>query len=116
MARPKVRPRNGSSLPKLRYLPHCPTDDQPTAAAGLTATQVPHLKLKWAFGMPNATSAFTEPTVIGGRIYISSNAGVVYALKADTGCVYWSFKARSGVRSAIIMGPAIKDSKSSRYP
>ena len=40
---------------------------QSAAAAGLTADQVPKLTLQWAFGFPDATSAWSQPTVAGGR-------------------------------------------------
>jgi polyvinyl alcohol dehydrogenase (cytochrome) len=89
---------------------------QPAESAGLTPTQVPNLKLKWAFGFPNATSAYTQPTVVGGRVYVGSSAGVVYSLNASTGCVYWSFRARTGVRSAITVGQPIKNSNPRQYP
>jgi polyvinyl alcohol dehydrogenase (cytochrome) len=78
---------------------------QPAAAAGLTPDQVPKLKLKWAFGFPNATSMYGQPTVAGGRVYAGSDAGFVYALSAASGCVYWSFQAQAGVRTAISIGP-----------
>jgi polyvinyl alcohol dehydrogenase (cytochrome) len=74
--------------------------------AKLSAGQVARLKLKWAFGLPGATSLYVQPTVVGGRVYISSDAGYVYSLNADTGCVYWSFQAQAGVRSAITIGAA----------
>ena len=68
--------------------------------AGLTAVDVSELKLKWAFGFPNGDTVFGQPTVAGGRLYIGSDIGYVYALNAATGCVYWSFHAKSGVRTA----------------
>ncbi len=71
-----------------------------TKNAGLTAADVPRLKLKWAFGFPNGDTAFGQPTVAGGRIYVGSDIGYVYSLDAATGCVYWSFHAKSGVRTA----------------
>jgi polyvinyl alcohol dehydrogenase (cytochrome) len=71
--------------------------------AGLTTEQVPQLKLKWAFGFPNATSARGAPTVFGGRVFVGSQDGTVYALDARSGCTYWSFKAKAGVRSAIVI-------------
>src|SRR5262245_1684202 len=74
---------------------------QPAAAARRTAEQVPKLKLKWAFGFPNGASAFGQPTVAGGRIYIGSDNGFVYSVDAASGCVYWSFAAQGGVRTAI---------------
>jgi polyvinyl alcohol dehydrogenase (cytochrome) len=36
---------------------------QPAAQAGLTAAQVPNLKLKWAFGYPDIAVAWNQPTV-----------------------------------------------------
>jgi polyvinyl alcohol dehydrogenase (cytochrome) len=71
-----------------------------TKNAGLTAANIPQLKLKWAFGFPNGDTAFGQPTVAGGRIYVGSDIGYVYSLDAVTGCVYWSFHAKSGVRTA----------------
>jgi polyvinyl alcohol dehydrogenase (cytochrome) len=74
-------------------------------SAGLTAADVPQLKLKWAFGFPNGDTAFGQPTVAGGRIYVGSDIGYVYSLDAATGCVYWSFHAKSGVRTAPSVVP-----------
>src|SRR6185295_18650595 len=39
---------------------------QPAQTAGLSATDVPKLKLKWAFGFPAGVSANTQPTVVAG--------------------------------------------------
>jgi polyvinyl alcohol dehydrogenase (cytochrome) len=75
---------------------------QPTP--GLSAEQVPKLALKWAFGFPNGTSAYGQPTIAGGRVYVGSDNGFVYALDAATGCVYWSFQSSGGVRTAISIG------------
>ena len=40
--------------------------------AGLSAAQVPKLKLKWAFAFPNTLVANGQPTVVGGRIFVTS--------------------------------------------
>ena len=45
---------------------------QTAAQAGLTDQSVPKLTLKWAFGFPDATSAWSQPTVAGGRLYLFS--------------------------------------------
>ena len=78
---------------------------QPAASAGLTAAEVPKLKLKWAFGFPGATVAHNQPTVVAGRVFASSDTGYVYSLDAATGCVHWSFLAEAGVRSSSTVGP-----------
>jgi polyvinyl alcohol dehydrogenase (cytochrome) len=71
----------------------------------LTAEQTPKLVLKWAFGFPNGTAARGLPTVAGGRVFVGSQNGLVYALDAKTGCVIWTFRAAAGVRAGIVIGP-----------
>jgi polyvinyl alcohol dehydrogenase (cytochrome) len=78
---------------------------QTAKQAGLTAEQVPHLELKWAFGFPDATSAWAQPSVAGGRVFVGSQNGTVYSLDAKSGCIYWTFTAEGGVRTAIAIGP-----------
>lgn len=78
---------------------------QTAQAAGLSADQIPQLKLKWAFGFPGGFNTFSQPTVAGGRVFVGGPEGVVYSLDAQTGCTYWNFDAGAGVRSAITIGP-----------
>jgi polyvinyl alcohol dehydrogenase (cytochrome) len=74
---------------------------QTAKAAQMPADQVPRLKLKWAFGLPSAKQVYGEPVVVGGRVFFSADTGLVYSLDAKTGCVYWTFQADAGVRSAL---------------
>ncbi len=74
---------------------------QTEKTAGFTAAQAPRLKLKWAFGFPGASSVWGQPAISGGRVFLGVDTGFVYALDAATGCVYWSFEAEAGVRTAI---------------
>ncbi len=76
---------------------------QPTSDAGLSAAQVPNLKLKWAFGFPSDTTAFAAPTVRNGVLFVGSAAGVVHSMNAKTGCLYWTFQADGPVRSAPLV-------------
>ncbi|HKV05372.1 MAG TPA: PQQ-binding-like beta-propeller repeat protein [Candidatus Acidoferrales bacterium] len=74
---------------------------QNAKAAGLKADEVPHLKLKWAFGYPTGLSAYSQPTVVSGRVFVGTDIGYVYSLNAETGCVYWSYQAKGNVRGAV---------------
>src|SRR5262249_35114096 len=65
---------------------------QTAGAAGLSAASVARLKLKWAFGFPGGTSAYGQPTVVAGRVFVGSDIGYIYSLDAATGCVYWSYR------------------------
>lgn len=78
---------------------------QPAEAAGIGADNAGKLALKWAFGFPNGTTAFGQPTIVGGRVFTGSNDGTVYALDARSGCIYWMFQAKTLVRSAVVVGP-----------
>ncbi|HKV04481.1 MAG TPA: PQQ-binding-like beta-propeller repeat protein [Candidatus Acidoferrales bacterium] len=82
--------------------------------AGISAQQISGLTLKWAFGFPGGSTAYGQPTVVGGRIYVGSDNGHVYSLDAATGCVYWSFLAKSGVRTSPSVGP-VKGNGSAKY-
>ena len=54
----------GSGLDNHRF--------QPAALAGLTAGDVPKLKLAWAFGVPGTLRMYGQPTVAGGRVFIGT--------------------------------------------
>ena len=83
-------------------------------AAGIGPNQVPGLKLKWAFGFPGVTAMYGQPTLVAGRVFVTMDSGYVYSLDAATGCVYWSFQARSAVRNAISIGE-VKGQGSARF-
>jgi polyvinyl alcohol dehydrogenase (cytochrome) len=87
---------------------------QDASAAGITADQVPRLKLKWAFGYAGELSANAQPTYAAGHVFVGSPSGRVYALNASTGCVSWFFNAGSQVRSAVSIG-RIATGQGARY-
>jgi len=73
--------------------------------AGLSADEVPQLKLKWAFAFPNGIDTYGQPTLASGRVFVGSDNTFVYSLNAKTGCVYWSFRSVAGVHTPIVLGP-----------
>ena len=74
-------------------------------SGGITAADLPRLKLKWAFGYANVGAARAQPTVAGGRLFVASENGEVHALDPATGCAYWTFKAKAGVRTSPYVAP-----------
>ena len=72
---------------------------------GITAANVANLRLKWAFGVADATQSRSQPAIVGGRLFMGSQSGTIYALDAVTGCTHWTYKAQAGVRTAISVGP-----------
>jgi polyvinyl alcohol dehydrogenase (cytochrome) len=94
----------GRDLANSRFQPH----------AGLDAKDVPRLKLKWAFAYPGLMT-WGQPTVVGGRVFVTSTTGQVYALDAKTGCTLWSINASAPVRTAIILGPGSHGGNTNAY-
>jgi polyvinyl alcohol dehydrogenase (cytochrome) len=78
---------------------------QSAEAAGLSLDQVRGLKLKWAFGFDGDVTAFSQPTVINGQVFAGSAGGVIHALRAETGCLQWTFQADGPVRSSVLSVP-----------
>ncbi len=83
-----------------------PTNSRFQPNPGLSADDVPKLKLKWAFGFAGDSSASAQPTVVGGRVFVGSNRGTVYSLDQSTGCIIWSFSVGQGVRTATTVAPS----------
>jgi polyvinyl alcohol dehydrogenase (cytochrome) len=113
----EVRP---ASLPDPATLPRWsgwgndPSNTRFQPRPGLAAEDVPKLKLKWAFGFPGSTQGYAQPTIEVGRVFVGSDTGRVYSLDADSGCIYWSFAADAGVRTAVSLGP-MKSAAGTRY-
>ncbi len=72
--------------------------------AGLTAADLPRLKLKWAFAFSDTSTMRSQPAVWRGRVFAGGQDGSVYALDAKTGCVHWATTVQSQVRSGIMIG------------
>src|SRR6185369_13434109 len=75
------------------------------ANAGLTAADLPRLKLKWAFGYAGVNAARAQPTLAGGRLFVASENGEAHALDPKTGCTHWTYRAQAGIRTGLVVGP-----------
>ncbi len=78
---------------------------QPADMAGLTAEQVPRLRLRWAYAFPGASLSFAPPTIVGGLLFIGGTDRKVHALDARSGCTLWTFATDGAVRAAISFAP-----------
>jgi polyvinyl alcohol dehydrogenase (cytochrome) len=72
------------------------------AKPGISAADVPKLKVKWAFSYVGTKN--TAPLVFGDRLYVGSMSGRVYSLDAKTGCVHWRHDYRGGGRASMTIG------------
>ena len=79
------------------------------AHTSISADNVAGLKLKWVFGIPDASTAYGQPTAVAGRLFFGSGDGTVYALNAESGCTIWTYRAETTVRTAITVAAAGED-------
>ena len=86
-----------------------------TRDGGISAKDLPKLKLKWAFGFAGVTSARAQPALVGNRLFVASDTGDVHALDPKTGCAYWSFRAQATVRTALLVAPYTGSSGSNAW-
>ena len=77
---------------------------------GINAEDVPKLKVKWAWAHPGPM-ATGQPTIIGDRLYLTIEAGMIVSLNAQTGCTYWTMQPGAAVRAAVSVGPMPAGSK-----
>src|SRR6202167_6033454 len=126
LARADNAPSAGVAAPAAAMLPEstpCPSSAGPVALGSvqwngwgrdvdntryqpepaIRANDVAKLALKWAYGYQGGTE-FGQPTVVDGRIFVTSSSGRIYSLDAKTGCTYWTYDAAAGSRTAVIIG------------
>ena len=77
---------------------------------GIKPEDVPRLKVKWAWTHPGPM-ATGQPTIIGDRLFVTTEAGQLFSLNAQTGCTYWNVNTGAGLRSAVSVGPLPAGSK-----
>ena len=71
------------------------------AKPGLRAADVPKLKVKWTFAYVGSKNS--QVTAVGDRLFLGSNGGKVYSLNAKSGCAYWRYDGKGGVRTAPVV-------------
>jgi polyvinyl alcohol dehydrogenase (cytochrome) len=88
---------------------------QPAEQANIPPSEVPRLKLKWAFGIPGVRSVRSQPVIYEERIrngyvprvLLGGLDGTVYSLDAATGCTFWATKGKP-VRSGLVVGRNVR--------
>jgi len=83
--------------------------------AGVNAANLSRLRLKWVYGLPGEDQPRAQPAVADGRLFVGNKAGALYSLDAKTGCTYWTYLPRNGIRSAISVGPVVLADGSDGY-
>ena len=103
-----------AATPKIQWNGWSPSGDntrfETADKAGLTLEGVRNLKLKWAFAFQGDITAFSQPTILDGNLFVGSAGGAIHDLDPQIGCIRWVYQATGPVRSSIL---AVRDG--SRY-
>jgi polyvinyl alcohol dehydrogenase (cytochrome) len=69
--------------------------------AGLTSADLKKLRLAWAVAFPQVAALRSQPIVVGTTLFIVvGEAFRVYALDSETGCVKWTYKSETPLRTS----------------
>jgi polyvinyl alcohol dehydrogenase (cytochrome) len=79
-----------------------PANRRSQTAGVLSPSEVARLKVKWAFVLAGGKEG--QPTVAGGRVFLTSFQGNAYALDAASGCLIWRIDAAHS-RTTIAIAP-----------
>jgi polyvinyl alcohol dehydrogenase (cytochrome) len=80
---------------------------------GLTANDVPKLKVKWAFSVRGGS--YGQPTVIGDWLFFTTRNGGLYALDANLGCVRWKVEDAASRNTPMVVKSSISPSGWATY-
>lgn len=77
---------------------------QSAELAGINAENVGRLTLRWAFGYSKVADARSQPVLTNDTLFVGAKTGHLLALSPDSGCIKWSYRATSSIRSALVLG------------
>jgi polyvinyl alcohol dehydrogenase (cytochrome) len=83
----------GRDLDNSRYQPE----------PAIRAADVAKLAVKWVYGF-RGSGVFGQPSVVDGRLFVTSSSGRVYSLDARSGCTYWTYDAAAAAGTAVSVG------------
>jgi polyvinyl alcohol dehydrogenase (cytochrome) len=70
---------------------------QPISAGGDS------LVLRWAFNVGAVATVRSQPAVAAGRVFATSESGMVWALDLERGCVWWQRSLDVPARSSVVL-------------
>ena len=74
---------------------------QEESVSRINIENISNLETKWVFGIPETGRIRSQPSVAGGLLFFGSQSGLVYAIDAESGCIWWTYKAKAEVRNSI---------------
>ena len=92
------QPRTSTTFGVTNVANRAQTADQ----TGLTRDQMKDLEVAWVAAFPQTPTMRSQPVIIGDTLFIAAtDAGRLYALDTNTGCVKWHYVSDMTLRSSL---------------
>lgn len=73
--------------------------------AGLRTADFAKLELAWAVAFPQTPTMRSQPVIAGNTLFVATtDAGRIYALNTQSGCVKWMYESPFPLRSSLTYG------------
>ncbi len=80
---------------------------QTAEEAGLSKAQMKDLEVAWVAAFPQTPTMRAQPVIVGDTIFIAAtDAGRLYALDTNSGCVKWMYTSEMTLRSSLSFAEA----------
>ena len=80
---------------------------QTAKETGLTRAQMKDLEVAWVAAFPQTPTMRSQPVIVGDTIFIAAtDAGRLYALDTNSGCVKWHYVSDMTLRSSLTFAEA----------
>ena len=87
---------------------------QTAAETGLTRDQMKDLEVAWVAAFPQTPTMRSQPVIVGDTIFVAAtDAGRLYALDTNSGCVKWHYVSDMTLRSSLTFAEATPSSPAS---
>ena len=84
---------------------------QTAEETGLTRDQMKDLDVAWVVAFPQTPTMRSQPVIVGDTLFIAAtDAGRLYALDTNSGCVKWHYVSDMTLRSSLTFAEATDNS------
>ena len=70
----------------------------------INAESIHRLELAWSFGLPETSTARSQPIITDNTVFVASTSGHIYALDRASGCERWHYRSENPLRTSLTLG------------
>ena len=70
----------------------------------INAESINRLELAWSFGLPETSTARSQPIITDNTVFVASTSGHIYALDRASGCERWHYRSENPLRTSLTLG------------